>query len=439
MSNRKIMLTVMSIMLVVVTLVLVSSSTLAQDGVTLRFASADDANGQERTTGILNAFTAETGIEVVWEQMDGANDPAILVQMAAGTAPDVIQAGELALQRFALADEGGFMDLTPMMEGDEDFRADMFFDTVWATGVIDDAVYAITKDFATTAYYVNVDMFEEAGLDLPEEGWTYDDLLDVALELTLDGNGNNAKSPDFDAENIVRYGWYVPHDWVRGWAPLLYSFGSTMMNDEGTMTTGHINSAETVAALDFYRQASLTHHVTATVAAIDAQPGVDLFGSGQAAIRGPRGPWHVTSYSENPDINVATVPMPAGEAGRYSVICWAGFGVYAGSDHPEEAYQLVRYLGTVGQETYVLHALSANIEINDAAGYAEDPLRGAFVTEIEHLHPLDATKTADFSECVELPLKDVLVLIQSDGGLDIDLQEMMDDFAAEADECLSGM
>jgi ABC-type glycerol-3-phosphate transport system substrate-binding protein len=162
------MLSVMAAMLVVVALVLmVGGSALAQDGVTIRFASWDTGDAGERTQNILEDFTAETGVDVVWEQMENAADPAILVQMAAGTAPDVIQTGELVLRRFATA-EGGFMDLTPMMDADPDFGPEMFFDTVWSVGEIDGASYAVNKDFATTAYYVNVGMFEEAGLDIPK-------------------------------------------------------------------------------------------------------------------------------------------------------------------------------------------------------------------------------------------------------------------------------
>ncbi|MBN1681397.1 MAG: sugar ABC transporter substrate-binding protein [Anaerolineae bacterium] len=439
MSVRKLMLFTMAVVWIVVAAVVVTggNEVSAQDSVTLRFSTFDTGDGLERNENVIAAFTEETGINVEVELAENAADPAILVQMAAGTAPDVIQTGELVLRRRALAEEGGFLDLTPYIEADEDFGPEMFFDTVWNVGALDGGVYAFNKDFATVAYYVNTDKFEEAGIPIPEEGWTYDDLIDIGMELTIDASGNNAKSPDFDAENIVQYGWFVPHDWVRGWEPVVYSMGGQLLSDDGMTASGFINSPEVVKAVEFYRDAAHVYHIIPTVAALDAQPGVDLFGSGQAAIRGPRGPWHLTSYSENPDINFATVPMPAGEAGRYSVICWSGFGVNRNTEYPQESYELVKYLATVGQNTFVEHALSANIAANESAGYADDPLWGQFVTEIDNLHPLDDMKTVDFAECVEAPLKNLLVSAVGEAGADMDIQAELDDIAATADDCLA--
>ena len=45
----------------------------------------------------------------------------------------------------------------------------------------------------------------------------------MAMELTLDANGNNAKSPDFDAETIVQWGF---DDSWTDWPRLLTFFGA---------------------------------------------------------------------------------------------------------------------------------------------------------------------------------------------------------------------
>ena len=91
----------------------------------------------------------------------------------------------------------------------------------------------------------------------------------------------------------------------------------------------------------------------------------------------------------------------------------------------------------LGQNTFVEHALSANKAANEAAGYADDPLWGQFVTEIDNLHPLDDLKTVDFAECVEAPLKNLLTSVQGEAGADMDIQAELDDIAATADECLA--
>jgi multiple sugar transport system substrate-binding protein len=435
MSVRKSLLLVLAIVWV---MGLALAAVAQEEPVTIRFSSWDTGEGGERNQAIIDQFTEETGIQVIVELQQGAEDPAILVQMAAGTAPDVIQAGEFNLKRRALASEGGFLDLTPFIEADGDFDPDAeYFAEVYGVGVIDGAPYAFNKDFATVAFYVNTDMFEEAGLAIPEEGWTYDDLIALAQELTLDANGNNALSPDFDPENIVQYGWWHPDSWVRGWQSIPYSFGAQLLSDDGLTATGYLNSEATVQSIELYRDSVHTLHISPSLATMQAQEGADLFAAGQAAIRGPHGPWNLTGYTENPDLNFAIVPMPSGPEGRYSVICWAGFAVNRNTEHPEEAYQLVKYFATVGQNVFVEHALSANIAANEAAGYAEDPLWGPFVGEIANLHELDDLKTAHWVECINTPVSNLLAAVQGEDGADIDIQAELDSIAAAADTCLA--
>jgi multiple sugar transport system substrate-binding protein len=435
MSIRKVLLLILALVWLMAVALLVS----AQEEITLRFSSWDTGEGGERNQAVIDAFVeAHPNITVVVEVQQGAEDPAILVQMAAGTAPDVIQAGEFNLKRRALASEGGFLDLTPFIKADADFDPNTeYFPEVYSVGVIDGKPYAFNKDFATVAFYVNTDMFEEAGLAIPEEGWTYDDLIALAQELTLDANGNNALSPDFDPDNIVQYGWWHNEGWVRGWQAIPYSFGAELLSPDGLTATGYLNTEAVVKAIELYRDAVHVYHIAPSIAAIQAQPGVNLFGAGQVAIRGPHGPWDLTGYTENPDLNFAVVPMPAGPAGRYSVICWAGFAVNRNTEHPQEAYELVKWFATEGQNVFVEHALSANIAVNEAAGYAEDPLWAPFVNEIANLHPLDDLKTAHWVECINTPVSNLLMAVQGEDGMNIDIQAELDAIAAEADTCLA--
>ncbi|GAH21696.1 unnamed protein product, partial [marine sediment metagenome] len=67
----------------------------------------------------------------------------------------------------------------------------------------------------------NLDLFDEAGLNYPpaqygekyvwpdgtEAEWDMDTLREVGMVLTVDANGNDANSPDFDSESIVQFGF----------------------------------------------------------------------------------------------------------------------------------------------------------------------------------------------------------------------------------------
>ena len=57
------------------------------------------------------------------------------------------------------------------------------------TYTIDDELYAFPKDFDTVGLWYNKEIFDHAGLDYPNEDWTWDDLVDNAKKLTDPGNG----------------------------------------------------------------------------------------------------------------------------------------------------------------------------------------------------------------------------------------------------------
>ena len=69
-----------------------------------------------------------------------------------------------------------------------------------------------------SAIYYNKDLFDEAGLDYPPaaygepyadgDPWDMDKVAELAMLLTVDANGNDATSPDFDRDNIVQWGFH---------------------------------------------------------------------------------------------------------------------------------------------------------------------------------------------------------------------------------------
>jgi multiple sugar transport system substrate-binding protein len=90
--------------------------------------------------------------------------------------------------------------------------------------------YAIYPSFM----YVNRALFKEAGIPLPPQkygeqytnkagkkvAWDVNALRDIAMQLTVDKNGNDATSKDFDADNIVQWGFGQQMTDLRGVATL---------------------------------------------------------------------------------------------------------------------------------------------------------------------------------------------------------------------------
>jgi multiple sugar transport system substrate-binding protein len=69
-----------------------------------------------------------------------------------------------------------------------------------------------------SAIFYNKDLFDEADLAYPPaeygepyadgDPWDVDKVAELAMLLTVDANGNDATSPDFDRENVVQWGFH---------------------------------------------------------------------------------------------------------------------------------------------------------------------------------------------------------------------------------------
>lgn len=422
------------------------SAQAACDGepITLRLDDWSSGDRVEYMNQVLAAFTEENPCVTVVAEPNIGDDQNTrrLTMIASGTAPDLIATGESWIPLYAEA--GGFMDLTSFLDGDNGFDpAEIFYEGVFNQGFYQGIPYAIAKDYSTSAFYINRALFDAAGIPYPEEGWTWADVLDIALELTLDGNGNNATSPDFDPENIVQYGIdIIPDGWWRGFQSYLYSWDAHTISDDGTTTQGFINSEAAVAAWEAYRDLVFVDHVAPNANDIGAIEGgrVQMFQDGKVAIGVTfHGPWWQDVFNQTPNLQWGVVPLPAGPNGtRESAVMWMGWGINANTEHPEEAWALLKFLTTEpGQRVFALKALSAVRSVSEEMQRVDDPYWGVFINEANFLGSLDEQKNPYYGPCVFTPAGDLLTRVMSEGGDSLDIQAELDALAVAADTCLA--
>lgn len=400
-------------------------------------------------TEVLSAFKAAhpcIEVETVEQAPEGA-DAIRLRQIQAGTASDLIGVDSMDIPIYTEA--GGLADLAPFVEADPDFDPEtLYFESVWEAGFYKGTPRAINKDFSTSAIYINVSLFEQAGLSIPKEGWTYDDYLKIALELTLDQDGRNANDPAFDPARIVQYGTTIPYwgggmtkAWFRGFENVLYSFGTHVLNPEATSTVGYLNSEKAVRAWQFYRDLVHTYHVSPTPEQVSAAEGNDvLFKNGQLAMSGNYwGPWYEEAFDATPGLKWVVVPLPSGLAGHRGAIMWMGWGLNQKTAHPREAWQLLEWLVTEpGQRAFSRRALTQVKSLAVELQRINDPFWGVFLAETEYLDPLDDAAHPRFFPCIaDGPPAEFLLKTWQAGGDALDIQAELDKLAAEADVCLA--
>jgi multiple sugar transport system substrate-binding protein len=435
---------VLSLLLLVAPAAIVTQAQACEgEVVQLRMDDWSSGDRVEYMVQVLDAFEAENPcIDVVAEPNIGADaNTRRLTMIASNTAPDLIATGESWIPLYAEAD--GFLDLTTFIEGENGINPDdIFTGAVFDQGYYQGTPYAIAKDYSTSAVYINRALFNAAGIDIPEAGWTYEDMLDLALELTLDADGNNALSPDFDPENVVQYGMdIIPDGWWRGYQSYLYANGAHTISPDGTTTQGYLNSAEAVDAWQWYADLAHVHHVAPSATEIGGIEGgrVQMFQDGIVAMGVTfHGPWWQDVFNETPDLDWTVSPLPAGEAGRASAVMWMGWGINQQTEHPEAAWELLKWLTTEpGQRVFALKALSADVAVSEEMQRIDDPYWGVFIEEANYLDTLDEQLNPYYGPCVFTPAGDLLTRVMSDGGDEIDIAAELDALAAEADQCLA--
>ncbi len=193
----------------------------AQDGTTELTLATDWTDGARGS--ILEQAVAEFQIQfpqytVTVEPIGGDYYDALAVQLAGGTAADVMLFSGAFFVNFQ--QQGAFADITSSLEAlDVDLTQ---YTSVPTAFQVDDRQYGMPFQLTITTWYANIDMFEAAGVPLPAEGWTWDEMLEAATALTL---------PDQE-----QFGVWMSNSAESQWGPLVLSAGGNWTNAEQTQT-----------------------------------------------------------------------------------------------------------------------------------------------------------------------------------------------------------
>lgn len=252
-------------------------------------------------------------------------DTRLQTSLAGGSPPDVFY-----IDSFRLPDlvEAGALEPG---EGRIE-NADDFYESLRNAFTYDGTFYCPPKDFSTLALEYNADMFDAAGLEYPNEDWTWEDLRNAAEQLTNEDEGV--------------YGMVLSADFAR-WIAFLYQAGAEV-TDEG-FTEMQINSPEAQEALDFYVNLVLDGYA-AQPADLDSGWAGEAFGKEQAAMA-MEGNWIISFLADQfPDVNYGVTQLPAGPGGEATMAFTVCYGVPAdiSDERKEAAFELVNYL--TGQE-----------------------------------------------------------------------------------------
>lgn len=172
---------------------------LLQGDVTLEvWGGVPGENGPQE---VCDAFTAATGIKVNYTRYvnDDTGNTQLDTALQGGTPIDAFFTYSVPRlgQRIGA---GATLDLTPYVEADADVKA--WVDATSGIFKYEDKVYSLPTTIEPAFVFVNKNLLDAAGATAPEAGWTVDDFVALAEQLTTDTTFGMYDTPDTAAQKL---------------------------------------------------------------------------------------------------------------------------------------------------------------------------------------------------------------------------------------------
>jgi multiple sugar transport system substrate-binding protein len=287
------------------------------------------------------------------------------------------------------------------------------------------ASYFLPKDFSPLAVYYNKKIFDEYGVAYPEDGWTWEQFLDTAQQLTIDTN--NDGTTDI-------WGAQLAANWTSGFEYWVGAAGGRLISPDGTSYVGFMDSPETIKAVKFYTDLYNLYKVAPPPADFSLWAGGNSeFDTGKAAMR-VFGRWPQSGLLTNPNVDLGLVGVPS-DAQSANVLFWGGFGIFSGTEHPDAAWRFLKYyVGAEGSKVWVQHAIPPVAAAAQEAGLYDDPIEGEWIKGLDILVDRAYVATDFWGETGDPALRIALETLLIDPSQDV--TAVMQNAAQEAQTAL---
>jgi multiple sugar transport system substrate-binding protein len=368
-----------------VTLMLLSAVlvTQAQDPVTIRYALWDTSQLPPYQVCADN-FMAENPNIVVEIEQSGWGDywTAISTGFISGDAPDVFTNHLAKYPEFVALEQ--LVDIESLVERDS-VMTDGYYPGLADLWTREGRRYGLPKDWDTVAVIYNAELVEAAGIDPatlnemtwdPASGGTFEEII---AQLTVDANGNNGLSPDFDPNNVVQYGFtsngmggaYGQTEW--GWLAVAngFEYNNGVWGDEY-----YYDNPALADSIQWLANLWLEKGYSPRLEEQTSLGRLALFQAGNIGLV-VDGSWMIGSYLSS-EFPVGFARLPIGPEGRKSMFNGLADSIWVGTEHPDEAWEWVKYLASaecqmvIGESGVVFPAIpdaaTASLQVRADAG-----------------------------------------------------------------------
>lgn len=331
----------------------VSGSEPSGEGITIRWRTRPDNDAEAGVyASISDTLDADNG-DVTLAYEPGNNEGSgyqdtLVTEIANGTAPDVFWIPGTDIARFQ--SEGLILDLGELATAEgfdtSEFYPEPMYHLTYdpASGAPSEStLWGLPRDVSTFAMYLNNDLIAEAGADDPralaEAGeWDWEAFADVATKVSALGGENKG---------------FAMSTWWANYGYFMNAAGGGFFNEDRTACA--LDTPESIAGL------------TQMKAVYDGGLALTWGEDGEAAWKAGtvgmfiNGRWATPGARADADFNWDVVQLPTGPGGTQgNWLFWGAYVVNAKTEHPEQAWELVKALTTADTQASISE-LGANI------------------------------------------------------------------------------
>ncbi len=256
------------------------------------------------------------------------------------TLPDIFWMHTNEFERYAEA--GLLADITDLYDDVEDnYYYNHFPSNLVLNATYEGKIYGVPKDWDTIGLAYNKDIFDEAGLEYPDETWTWDTLKEASITIK---------------EKTGKYGMMAPQNEQEGYLNLIYQAGGYYLNED--ITKSGFMEAGTIKGMGEWISWNTDYDFSPTQAELSELYTFERFFAETGAML-YMGSWGINNmYINYPDLNwdIAVLPRcpdPVSGDGRASIYNGLSYATGSGNKNLDVVKDFLKFLGT--EEAAIIH------------------------------------------------------------------------------------